>query len=94
MIKSDDEQEGHINDYTTSKDAALSVREKLRPADMLPTHGGAFQAHQDRQGEEEEDSYKMQMISNKPRAQTTMNYHPSATSGIANGAKRVLSGTN
>ena len=62
LLKSDDD-EGHINE---SKDA-LSVRDKLRPVDMLPTHGGAFQ---------EEDSYNMQMISNKPRAQTTMNYHP------------------
>ena len=55
MVASDDE-EGHING---SKERTLSVRDKLRPVDMLPTHGGAFQ---------EEDSYNMQMISNKPRA--------------------------
>ena len=55
MLPSNDE-EGHIND---SKERTLSVRDKLRPVDMLPTHGGAFQ---------EEDSYNMQMISNKPRA--------------------------
>lgn len=69
MLKSDDEQEGHINDYSTKDQVgtALSVRDKLRPADMLPTHGGAFQQHQDEE-DDEEDSYKMQMISNKPRA--------------------------
>lgn len=55
MLKSDDE-EGRVNE---SKEKTLSVREKLRPVDMLPTHAGAFK---------EEDSYNMQMISNKPRA--------------------------
>lgn len=56
LLKSD-EEEGHANE--SSKAATLSVKDKLRPVDMLPTHGGAFQ---------EEDSYNMQMISNKPRA--------------------------
>jgi len=33
------DDEGHVDE---SKDATSSVREKLRPVDMLPTHGGAF----------------------------------------------------
>lgn len=46
LLKSDDD-EGHVNE---SKEATLSVKDKLRPVDMLPIHGGAFQ---------EEDSYHM-----------------------------------
>ena len=57
MIEKEDEV---LVDET--KDATASVKEKLRPADMIPTHGGAFQ---------EEDSYHMQVM--KYRAQTTIN---------------------
>ena len=60
-----DEEEGHVNEQ--SKEALLSVGSKLRPADMLPTYAGAFL---------EEDSYHMQMLADKPRAQTTMAYLP------------------
>ena len=76
-----DEEEGHVNEQ--SKEALLSVGSKLRPVDMLPTHAGGFQ---------EEDSYHMQMLAGKPRAQTTMAYMPIG-SQIGNG-KRQLSGQN
>jgi len=49
ILKSDDE--GHVNE---SQEASESVHGRLRPVDMLPTHGGAFQ--------QEEDSYHMQLI--------------------------------
>lgn len=49
------DDEGLVNE---SKDATSSVKEKLRPVDMLPTHAGAFQ--------DEEDSYNLQLA--KPRA--------------------------
>ena len=42
------DDEGHVNE---SKDATSSVREKLRPVDVLPTHAGGFQ--------DEEDSYNL-----------------------------------
>ena len=75
-----DEEEGHVNEQ--SKEALLSVGSKLRPADMLPTHAGAFQ----------EDSYHMQMLAEKPRAQTTMAYLPIGSQ--VNNGKRQLSGQN
>ena len=69
------DDEGLVNE---SNDATSSVKEKLRPVDMLPTHAGAFQ--------DEENSYNLQLA--KPRAQTTMMSY-----GTQNGGgKRLLNG--